>query len=48
MESGLKNKWKICISLTECNSRPTQIFPSGINTKIALKNITTASDNNGV
>jgi len=48
MESGLTNKWKICISLTEFNSGTTQKFPFGINTTIVLKNVVIASDNNGV
>jgi len=38
MESGLTNKWKMCMSLTECNSGTAQKFPL-INTTIALKNI---------
>lgn len=48
MESGLTNKWKIFISLTESNSTTTQKFPFGINTTIVLKNVAIASDNNGV
>lgn len=36
------------MSLTECNNSTTQNFPFGVNTTIALTNITTASNDSAI